>query len=59
MLNCASFRPDTPARQAEVDAIRAQLAPAGRFAVQQALLPYEQLLPPALRGRNERIEERF
>jgi fumarate reductase flavoprotein subunit len=51
--------PDTPARQAEVDAVRAKLASSGRFAVQQALLPYEELLPPPLRGRNERIEERF
>ncbi|HEY5999831.1 MAG TPA: fumarate reductase flavoprotein subunit [bacterium] len=51
--------PDTPARQAEVDAIRAKLASSGRWAVQEALLPYERLLPPALRGRNERIEERF
>jgi fumarate reductase flavoprotein subunit len=51
--------PDTPARQAEVDAVRAKLAPSGRFAVQQALLPYEEQLPPVLRGRNERIEERF
>jgi fumarate reductase flavoprotein subunit len=51
--------PDTAARQAEVDAIRAKLAPSGRFAVQQALLAYEDQLPPALRGRNERIEERL
>jgi hypothetical protein len=32
---------------------------ADRFALQQALMPYEQLLPPRLRGRNERIDERF
>ena len=51
--------PDTPARQKEVDALRAKLAPAGRFAVQKALLPYEELLPPRFRGRNERIDERF
>ena len=51
--------PETPGRQVEVDAIRAKLAPSGRFAVQQALLPFEELLPPPLRGRNERIEERF
>ncbi len=51
--------PDTAARQAEVDTIRERHAPSGRFAVQQALLPYEELLPPPLRGRNERIEERF
>jgi fumarate reductase flavoprotein subunit len=51
--------PDTPARQQEVDALRAKLAPAGRFAVQKALLPYEELLPPRFRGPNERIDERF
>jgi len=32
---------------------------ADRFAVQQALMAYEHLLPVALRGRNERIDERF
>ena len=31
---------------------------ADRFAVQSALMPYEHLLPPSLRARNERIEER-
>jgi succinate dehydrogenase flavoprotein subunit len=51
--------PDTPARQKEVDALRAKLASAGRFAVQKALLPYEELLPPRFRGPNERIDERF
>ncbi len=51
--------PDTAARQQEVDALRAKLAPAGRFAVQEALMPYEELLPPRFRGHNERIDERF
>jgi fumarate reductase flavoprotein subunit len=51
--------PDTKARQAEVDATKARLAGTGRFAVQQALMPYEQLLPEVLRGKNERIDERF
>jgi fumarate reductase flavoprotein subunit len=51
--------PDTKARQAEVEATRARLAGEGRFAVQQALMPYEQLLPEVLRGKNERIDERF
>jgi fumarate reductase flavoprotein subunit len=51
--------PDTPARQKAVDEVRAKLAASGRFAVQEALMPYEQLLPPTLRGRNERIDERF
>ncbi len=51
--------PDTAARQKEVDALRAKLAPAGRLAVQKALLPYEELLPPRFRGPNERIDERL
>ena len=51
--------PDTPRRQAEVDAIRQQHAEADRFAVQAALLPYEDKLPARLRGRNERIDELF
>jgi fumarate reductase flavoprotein subunit len=51
--------PDTAARQKTVDAIRAERTSAGRFAVQEALMPYEQLLPPRFRGRNERIDERF
>ena len=50
--------PDTPARQKAVEAIRAQYA-SDRFAMQAALMPYEHLLPPGLRGRNERIDERF
>jgi fumarate reductase flavoprotein subunit len=51
--------PDTPVRAAEVAALRERLAGADRFAVQQALMPYEHLLPAALRGRNERLDERF
>ena len=51
--------PDTPERQKEVDTIRANLVSADRFAVQQALMPYENLLPGCFRGRNERIDERF
>jgi fumarate reductase flavoprotein subunit len=51
--------PETAARQEQVDALRAQLAPAGRFAVQEALMPYDELLPPGFRGKNERIDERF
>ena len=50
--------PDTPGRQKEVEAITAERAPAGRFALQEALMPYEELLPPRFRGRNERIDER-
>ena len=51
--------PDTPARQKQVDTIKANLASADRFAVQKALMPYEDLLPGRYRGRNERIDERF
>jgi fumarate reductase flavoprotein subunit len=51
--------PDTRMRQAEVDAVRARLANAGRLEVQRALMPYEQLLPRHLRGPNERLDERF
>jgi fumarate reductase flavoprotein subunit len=49
--------PDTPARAAEVATLREGMANAPRLAVQQALMPYEDLLPAALRGRNERIDE--
>ena len=51
--------PDTARRAAEVAAVRARLAGADRFAVQRALMPYEHLLPPALRGPNERLDARF
>jgi fumarate reductase flavoprotein subunit len=49
--------PDTAARAAEVAALRERMAQASRHEVQQALMPYDELLPPALRGRNERIDE--
>jgi fumarate reductase flavoprotein subunit len=49
--------PATAARQAEVEAVRARLGGDGRFAVQQALMPWEHLLPESLRGRNERLGE--
>ncbi len=49
--------PDTAARAAAVAAMRDSLADAPRFEVQQALMPYDKLLPEALRGRNERIDE--
>ena len=49
--------PDTPKRAAEVAALRERLKNEPRFAVQQALMPYDQLLPASLRGRNERIDE--
>jgi fumarate reductase flavoprotein subunit len=49
--------PDTPARQAEVDAAKQRIG--DRFELQRALMPYEDLLPGRLRGRNERIDDRF
>ena len=49
--------PDTAARTAEVVGLRERLKDAPRFAVQEALMPYDELLPAALRGRNERIDE--
>ena len=47
--------PDTPARQAEVERLRAATAGTGRLAQQQALMPWEHQLPPRLRGRNARL----
>lgn len=51
--------PETPIRQKQVDEIRAKMEAQGadRFAIQNALMPYLQLLPEDLRGRNERIDE--
>jgi fumarate reductase flavoprotein subunit len=51
--------PDTAGRQAEVEAVRARLAGAGRIEIQRALGPYDRLLPEHLRGPNERLDERF
>jgi fumarate reductase flavoprotein subunit len=51
--------PDTAARLAEIEAIKAQFAGTDRFRLQAALMPFEHLLPERLRGRNERIDERF
>ncbi|HUG99226.1 MAG TPA: fumarate reductase flavoprotein subunit [Gammaproteobacteria bacterium] len=48
--------PDTAGRQAEIEALNAKLDD-DRFARQAALMPFEQLLPGRLRGRNERIDE--
>jgi fumarate reductase flavoprotein subunit len=47
--------PDTPARLAEVEAMKKAIT--DRFELQNALMPYEPLLPARLRGRNERIDE--
>jgi fumarate reductase flavoprotein subunit len=49
--------PETAKRLAEVETIRKNMADASRYAVQEALMPYHDLLPPRLRGRNERIDE--
>ncbi len=49
--------PDAAARQSEVDAVRSRMQNDDRFAVQQALLPFDYLLPLRLRGRNERLDE--
>jgi fumarate reductase flavoprotein subunit len=51
--------PDTAKRAAEVEAIKAKLAGAGRVAVQEALMPYGTLLPERFRRPNERIDEPF
>jgi fumarate reductase flavoprotein subunit len=49
--------PDTARRAAEVQGLRDQMKTADRHAIQQALMPYEHLLPERFRGRNERIDE--
>jgi fumarate reductase flavoprotein subunit len=49
--------PDTPKRVAEVETVKQKMAGAPRAAVQEALMPYESLLPQRLRGVNERIDE--
>jgi fumarate reductase flavoprotein subunit len=49
--------PDTAARAAQVAATREALNGAPRAQVQQALMPFDDLLPPPLRGPNERIDE--
>lgn len=49
--------PQTAARDAEIAALRERLAPQGRVAVQDALLPFRDLLPERYRGPNERIDE--
>jgi len=49
--------PDTAARQAEVDAVKEKVA--DRHERQKTLMPYLHQLPEPLRGRNERIDDRF
>ena len=53
------FIPDFVDAEADFFVSEGERASAGRFALQEALMPYEQLLPPRFRGRNERIDERF
>ncbi len=48
--------PDTAARLAEVERIRK--VGGDRYAIQQALMAYEHLLPERFRGRNERIDDK-
>jgi fumarate reductase flavoprotein subunit len=49
--------PDTPGRIAELDALKKSMEGADRVKLQQTIAPFENLLPPRLRGRNERIDE--
>lgn len=53
--------PATAQRLGEVEQIKQHLQAQGadRFAIQNALLPYSDQLPADLRGKNERIDERF
>ena len=49
--------PATAARAEQVAATRERLAGGSRHELQHALMPYDELLPASLRGRNERIDE--
>jgi len=51
--------PDSAKREEAVEQIKQGMSDADRFAIQEALMPYEHLLPERFRGRNERIDERF
>jgi fumarate reductase flavoprotein subunit len=53
--------PGTSTREQEVQTVRERITGQGgdRFAVQDALMPYEHLLPERYRSRNERIDEGF
>jgi fumarate reductase flavoprotein subunit len=51
--------PDSAKREEAVAQIKQGMSDADRFAIQEALMPYEHLLPERFRGRNERIDERF
>jgi fumarate reductase flavoprotein subunit len=47
--------PDSAPRQAEIERIRQDLRDVDRHAVQAALMPYKDLLPPRYRGDNRRL----
>ncbi|MFU8821073.1 MAG: fumarate reductase flavoprotein subunit [Gammaproteobacteria bacterium] len=49
--------PDTAARMAEIEALKAEIGDSDRHRLQEALMPYEQLLPARLRGDNQRIDD--
>lgn len=49
--------PATAARVTEISTIRSAFGHADRFTVQQALMPFEHLVPARFRGRNERLGE--
>ena len=49
--------PDTAARMAKIEVMKAELGDSDRHKLQEALMPYEQLLPKRLRGDNERIDD--
>jgi len=49
--------PDTAARNAGIEALRAAYPDADRYAMQEMLMPYRELLPPVLRGRNARLDD--
>ncbi len=49
--------PDTPRRAAEIEATRKKLNGDDRFAIQRAIMSYDEMLPERFRGPNERIDE--
>jgi len=49
--------PDTASRETEIERTLATLTEPDRFAVQEAVMPYKQLLPERYRGRNARLGE--
>ena len=51
----AIAHPATEARAAEIAAIRSAFGHADRYTLQQALMPFEHLVPEPFRGRNERL----